>query len=213
VKESDYWIDITVALESKMPNWPGDSPVQVERIASLERGDGCNLTAISMTLHAGTHLDAPLHFVASGKSMDDAPLSLFMGPARVVEIRDPERITVEELQELRIGEEKRILFKTLNSSRCWQTSEFMTDYVHLAPEAAQWLVEKKIELVGIDYLSVARFGEEGGMTHKVLLEAEVWILEGLNLADVKPGQYELLCLPMKVRGAEGAPCRAMLRSA
>lgn len=205
------WIDISVPLRSGMVHWPGDPPLEIERRLELDRGEVMNLSAVSMSLHSGTHMDAPLHFLREGASLDEMPLEATVGRARVIEIRDPESVKPEHLEGRRIRRGERILFKTRNSSRCWVREEFVEDFVYISKEAAQWLAERRVRTVGIDYLSVGGFHRDTVETHQILLEAGIWIIEGLNLAGVRAGRYELVCLPLRVLRSDGAPARAILR--
>jgi arylformamidase len=164
-----------------------------------------------MGAHTGTHMDAQLHFFQKGKGIHIMPLSVAMGQARVIEIRDPESIKPEELRPHQIQRRERILFKTRNSPRCWQTDEFVEDFVYISQEAARYLAAQQVQTVGIDYLSVGGFFKDGVETHHALLEAGIWLIEGFNLSEVEPGTYELICLPLKIVDADGAPARAILR--
>jgi len=205
------WIDISVPLRSGMVHWPGDPPVQIERRLALDRGEVMNLSTVSMSLHSGTHMDAPLHFLREGASLDEMPLAATVGRARVIEIRDPESIKPEHLAGRRIRRGERILFKTRNSKRCWARAEFCEDFVYISKEAARYLAERRVQTVGIDYISVGGFHQDTVETHQILLEAGIWIIEGLNLGGVRPGRYELVCLPLRVLRSDGAPARAILR--
>jgi arylformamidase len=205
------WIDVSVPLRDGMVHWPKDPPVRIHRHLDLARGDTCNLTVLSMSAHSGTHMDAPLHFLPATAAIDAMPLEAGLGPARVIGIRDPRAIQVSALREHAIRRGERLLFRTRNSRRAWPTSGFMDDFVHLTWEAADYLAQRGVRTVGIDYLSVAGFHDDTVATHRALLEAGVWIIEGLDLSRVKPGTYDLLCVPMKIADADGAPARAFLR--
>jgi arylformamidase len=205
------WIDVTIPLRTGMARWPGDPGVRIERRLNIDRGDADNLSAISMSAHTGTHMDAPLHFLKSGKAMDEMPLSAVMGPARVIEIADPESIKPGELLRHKIRRGERILFKTLNSSRVRAADAFFKDYVHISKEAASLLATRRIRTVGIDYLSVGGYKRGGVQTHVTLLKAGIWIIEGLDLFEVKPGNYDLVALPLKIAGGDGAPARVLLK--
>ena len=197
-----------------MPHWPGDKAFEIRRDEEISRGDPDNLSSFSTSAHAGTHMDAPLHFVEGATSIDRIPLDLPMGRARVIAIQDAKRVTGEELQRHDLREGERVLLKTRNSPGAWDQPEFTGDFVSIAPSAARLLVERKVKLVGVDYLSVGAYGgDEGVEVHRILLGGGVWIIEGLNLADVEPGNYDLICLPLKMEGAEGAPARALVRRA
>ncbi len=207
------WIDVSVPLRTGMVHWPDDPPVSIERAQDIELGDEANVSRLSMSAHTGTHMDAPLHFFRTGKSLDIMPLTATLGRARVIEIRDPESIKPEELRPYQIQRGEKVLFKTRNSSRCWQTDDFVEDFVYISLEAARYLAAQQVQTVGIDYLSVGGFFRDGVETHHALLEAGIWIIEGLNLSSVTPGIYEFVCLPLKIEGSDGAPARAILRLA
>ncbi len=206
------WIDISVELTDGMVHWPDDPPTEIKQILNMKKGDECNLTHLSMAAHAGTHMDAPHHFRKSGISIDKMPLSAAIGKARVIEIEHKEFITAEEIRPHTIRKGERILFKTLNSKTRWESKPFKKDFVHLSTEAAQFLADKKVQTIGIDYLSIG--GYEGNVidVHDIILKAGIWVIEGLNLSKVKPGNYELICLPIKITGSDGAPARALLRA-
>lgn len=205
------WIDISVPLYTGAVHWPDNPPVQIERVLDMERGDPCNVSALAMGSHTGTHMDAPLHFSPTGQGLDALPFDATVGAARVIEIHDPTAVTPAELRAHAIRRGERILFKTRNSVRCWQTDAFIEDFVFISQEAARYLGEIGVRTVGIDYLSVGGFTHDGTETHQALLGAGIWIIEGLDLSQVIPGTYELLCLPLKVLRSDGAPARAVLR--
>jgi arylformamidase len=209
--QQNTWIDISVPLYTGMVHWPDNPPVEIERTMSIDAGDACNVSRLSMGAHTGTHMDAPLHFIRDGRSIDTMPIDATVGLARVLAINDPQAIKVNELEPYAIQPGERILFKTSNSLRAWQSNTFVEDFVYISHEAAQYLAEKGVQTVGVDYLSVGGYRIDGSETHHALLAAGIWIIEGLNLADVHVGTYELICLPLKMRGAEGAPARAVLR--
>jgi arylformamidase len=208
---SSEWIDVSVALRMGMVHWPDNPPVRIERMQDMERGDSENVSMLSLGSHTGTHMDAPLHFIRTGIGLDEMPLTAVIGPARVVEIQDPESIKPQELMDHHIQRGERILFKTRNSPRCWQTDKFLEDFVYISQEAARYLAARGIQTVGVDYLSVGGFHKDGPETHHALLGSGVWIIEGLNLAGVAPGFYDLICLPLRVERSDGAPARAILR--
>jgi arylformamidase len=205
------WMDISVTIKAGMAHWPDNPPIKVDRMLDMERGDLCNVSVLSFGSHTGTHMDAPLHFLRNGRSLDRMPLDATIGPARVIEIRDKEAVKVEEIKNQRIKAGERVLFKTRNSTRSWKSDNFDEDFVYISKEAAAFLAKTKVMTVGIDYLSVGGFRKDGVETHHALLGAGIWVIEGLNLAKVKPGRYELNCLPLKVLNSDGAPARALLR--
>jgi len=195
-----------------MVHWPGDPTVLITKTSDLDHGDPATVSRLSMGSHTGTHMDAPCHFIRGGKGLDDMPLETTVGPARVIAIRHSQVIMAEELRQHRIRRGERLLFKTKNSTQCWTTDRFIKDFVSLSPEAARFLVQRRVRMVGVDYLSVGSYRERNGIeVHRILLAAGIWILEGLNLSSVSPGMYELLCLPLKIFRSDGAPARAIVR--
>lgn len=205
------WIDISVTIKPGMAHWPDNPEIRVDRMLDMDKGDVCNVSVLSMGSHTGTHMDAPLHFIRGAKSLDKMPLDATIGPARVIEIKDKESIKASEIENQRIKPGERILFKTINSKESWKTDNFDEDFVYISREAAAFLAKAKVMTVGIDYLSVGGFRKDGIETHHALLGAGIWIIEGLNLSKIKPGRYELNCLPLKVLNSDGAPARALLR--
>jgi arylformamidase len=205
------WIDVSVTVRPGMPHWPDNPPIVIERMMDLDSGHDCNLSHLAMGVHSGTHIDGPVHFIQQAAGVDEMPLSATMGPARVIEITHPREITADELRgyPLRAGE--RVLFRTSNSSRCWQAGEFMEDFVYISEQAAAYLAETGVRTAGIDYLSVGGYHADGAKIHRILLGAGIWIIEGLDLSAAPAGQYEMICLPVKLHGSDGAPARAILR--
>ena len=194
-----------------MVHWPDNPPVEVDRTMDLARCDACTVSRLSMGAHTGTHMDAPSHFVARGPSLDALPFDAVVGRARVVAIRSPRAVTVEELRRHAIRRGERILFRTRNSGRCWGTDAFVEDFVYVSADAARYLAERGVRLVGVDYLSVGGFVHDGQETHEALLGAGIWVVEGLDLSKVRPGPVDLVCLPLRLSGSEGAPARAIVR--
>lgn len=205
------WIDISVPLHNGMVAWPGDAKFERTSTLQMANGDPCNLSEISTSAHVGTHMDAPRHYLDGAAGIESMPIAAVIGPARVIEIHDPEAIRIPELEPHRLRKGERVLFKTANSERCWNTDHFQEEYVFIPPETARYLAELGLQTVGVDYLSVGGFESGGPETHRILLQAGIWIIEGLLLAHVEPGEYELVCLPLKIMGADGAPARAVLR--
>jgi arylformamidase len=205
------WIDVSVPLKTGMVHWPGDPAVEVTQPKSLDRGDSATLSFLRLGAHSGTHMDAPAHFVRGGQTIDQLPLDAVIGPARVIDIRSTVCVEPKELVQQRIRRGERILFRTRNSRRCWRDDNFVEDFVYISPAAAAFLAERQVRLVGIDYLSVGAFKKDGRETHLALLGAGTWIIEGLNLSMVRPGPVDLICLPIKLLGAEGAPARVAVR--
>jgi arylformamidase len=205
------WIDVSVSLFTGMVHWPNDPSIEIERIMDIEKGDEATVSKLSMGVHTGTHMDAPLHFFEHGISMDRLPFSATLGRARVIAINDNASIKPAELEPHNIQMGERILFKTRNSTYAWGSNTFVEDFVYISHAAAQYLAQLQVQTVGVDYLSVGGYRSDGPETHHALLGAGIWIIEGLNLAQISPGLYDLICLPLKLLGAEGAPARAILR--
>jgi arylformamidase len=205
------WIDISVPLHSGMVHWPGDPSPQMERVLDMNRGDICNVRALSMSAHTGTHMDAPLHFLNHAPSIDQMPIDATIGRARLIEIEDEKVITAAELDRHEIQFGERVLFKTVNSIRCWQSTGFHEQFVHVSAEAARLLAARQVQTIGIDYLSIGAYEGDGVETHKILLGAGIWIVEGLNLSGLSPGEYDLVCLPLRILNGDGAPARAVVR--
>jgi arylformamidase len=207
----ERWIDISVPLRSGMVHWPDNPPVRIERMLDMERGDVANVSKFSLGSHTGTHMDAPIHFVRAGEGIDRLPLDATIGRARLIEIQDPVSIKPDELSQHGIGRGERVLFKTRNSSLGWWTQDLIEDYVYVSQEAARYLANREVRTVGVDYLCVSGFRRDGVETHQVLLGTGIWVIEGLDVGRVEPGEYELICLPLKVEDGDGAPARAILR--
>jgi arylformamidase len=211
-KDRSAWIDVSVPLVDGMAHWPDNPPVRIERVLDMRRGDGANVSCISMGVHTGTHMDAPVHFRDDAPGIDRMPLDAVLGRARVLAIRDPEAVRVAELVKNHVRRGERILLKTRNSPRAWQAQGFVEDFVHLSTEAAEWLAAHGVRTVGVDYLSVGGFlAGNGAAVHRALLNAGVWVIEGLDLSRVPPGPCDLICLPLKVMLSDGAPARAIVR--
>jgi len=205
-------IDISLPLTSDLPVWPGDPEFELVQVKQLP-DDGCNETRLQLGSHTGTHIDAPRHFIYDGATLEKVPLSILIGDACVVESLGVKEISADVLNGLGIpANVVRLLLKTENSE-LWRSKRerFYEDFAALTLDGAEWLVERGVKLVGIDYLSVQRF-RDPKTTHEVLLNAGLVLLEGLDLTSVLVGKYELICLPLRVIGAEGAPARAILRS-
>jgi arylformamidase len=203
--------DISIPITPDMPVWPGDPAVSLERVSKIEDGQNANVTHASLSAHTGTHVDAPYHFLQNGDTLEKLSLKVLMGRVYVLYLPDVDLITADILWRAGIpSRTRRLLFKTRNSE-IWARGEkeFQTDFVALAPDAAQYLVNRGIKLVGIDYLSIAPF-KESRPVHEILLGAGIVILEGVNLSAVSEGRYTLYCLPLNLQGVDGAPARAVL---
>jgi arylformamidase len=199
-------LDVTVPVREGMVVYAGDPEVHLERVASLAEGDLANISRLDLGVHTGTHVDAPLHFFDGAAGVESLPLDVLLGPAEVVDATGVEGDLDEPaLRSLRLPRAGRLIFKTTNSE-LWKRDEFAEDFVKLTGDGAELLVAAGVRLVGIDYLSV---GDEDA--HRALLGAGIVALEGLDLRGVEPGRYELLCLPLRLAGVDGAPARAVLR--
>lgn len=203
--------DITLTISNDMVVWPGDPPVEISRVSEIKKGNVSNVTKMQMTAHTGTHIDAPCHFIDDGETVENIPIEMLTGRVYVLHLPDAEVITLDMVKDSPIPPRtKRVIFRTSNSEQ-WTSGakSFKEDFVALSPEAAEHLVNRGIKLIGVDYLSVAAY-DDVAPTHKILLEAGVVIVEGLDMSQVEQGRYTLYCLPMKIGGSDGAPARAIL---
>jgi arylformamidase len=208
------WIDVSATLDpARTPVYEGDAPMKFEFLKDMRKGDALTLSAYSLGAHSGTHIDAPMHFVRDGAPIDRVPLDRLIGPARVIDIPDNvQAIDAAELSRHAWRGARRVLFRTRSSLRGWMESPtFHRDFAYIAPDAAQLLADGGVQLVGVDYLSSEQFGAPAPKTHRVLLGNGIPIVEGLALEGVRAGEYDLIVLPMKVAGHEGAPARAVMR--
>ena len=192
--------------------WPGFKGIRITPIKRMDRGDSFNISRLDCNLHTGTHVDAPWHFLQNGTTVEQLPLNVLVGPSYVAHLPNAADITAGDLDDLNLPSGiERLLLRTRNSE-LWasKVTEFRKDFVALTTDAAQWIVDNGIRLIGLDYLSVQRYHDDA-KTHQILLGADTILLEGVNLSNVKSGFYELICLPMILVGADGAPVRAILR--
>ena len=208
-------IDISVPITTTMPVWPGDPAVDLTQVSAIAQGDSANVTRMTMGVHTGTHIDAPKHFIDSGMTVDQIPLKKLIGEALVIEIDPAVAVITEHFLKTHpqihlLAETKKALFQTRNS-KYWKQNPaiFVPDYVGIDTSGAQFLRQFGLDLIGIDYLSIAPIGETE-RPHQVLLSDGIIILEGLNLSRVPGGVYNLFCLPLNISGCEGAPARAIL---
>lgn len=205
------WIDISVPIRSGMPHWPDNPPIVVEKTMDMDHGGAANVSKLSLGVHTGTHVDAPVHFSPNGKGIDEIPIEALVGVARVVEISG-DAVTIAQLEAASIAKGERILLKTRNSPAAWQRDDFVKDAVALTAESAKWLAECGVMTLGIDYLSVGSYAADNGEpVHHALIDAGIIIIEGLDLTEVPAGPCDLICLPIKIKGADGAPARAIVR--
>ena len=205
--------DVTVPISPNTPVYEGDPAVEITSASSIAKGDAANVSRLCCGVHTGTHVDAPAHFIEGARRVHELDLEKLVGKCRVVEINENvEAIEAEHVENLEGVE--RVLFKTRNSNFWNDFSQgFRKDFTYIAPDAAKALVDLNVKLVGIDYLSVEKFGSTDFATHITLLEKEIVIIEGLDLREVAAGDYELVCLPMKIASGtgDGAPARTILR--
>ncbi len=202
--------DVSVPLRPGMVTYAGEPGPRLDFHSLLARGDSANVSALSLGSHTGTHVDAPHHFLDGAATVEAMPPEALVGPARVIEYAGAGHITAADLEAAALPDGvRRLLIKTANG-RFWEDDTFHADFIGLAPDAAPWLAERRFLLVGIDYLSIEQFRSPTHAVHKALLGAGVVILEGLDLRKVPPGQYFLVCAPLKVVGADGAPARVFL---
>ena len=206
--ESRIW-DISVKDEPGMHVYPGDPPIEVTRVRAIARGDAANLTHLSLGAHTGTHVDAPAHFIDGAATLDEIPLDRMVGEARVLDLRGRAEIDAAALGPHDVGRGEIVLFKTDNSA-LWSRPGFEEGFTYLTRDAAEHLAACEVKTVGIDYLSVERFGSTGFEVHKILLGKGILIIEGLDLREVGAGTYLLACLPLNLHGVDGAPARAVL---
>ncbi|MAZ63636.1 MAG: cyclase [Dehalococcoidia bacterium] len=201
--------DISLKLAGDTVRWVTAPPFELEERRRMSKGDPNNSSALNMSGHSGTHIDAPFHFVAEGLTIDELPRDRFIGPGLVFEVDAARYITKEHVESIKLDGATRVLFKTRNSELLHQR-EYEPDFAAFSVEAAQSLVEQGVELVGLDYLSIAHADEQVPV-HRAFLDHGVVLLEGIDLSHVAPGRYELMCLPIQIGDSDGAPCRAVLR--
>lgn len=206
------WIDVTVPVRNGMFTWEGDPPVSLSAVARIADGSPCNVSRLDFGVHTGTHIDAPVHFIDGADGAESLDLDALIGPAVVVDASSwPAHLDAAVLARLSIpAGATRILFKTRNSA-LWERDAFTADFLALTADGAAWLVERGVRLVGIDYLSIAPF-DASAPTHVALLTAGVVVLEGLDLRQAAAGPCEMICLPLLIPGADGAPARVVLRA-
>jgi arylformamidase len=221
------YFDITIPLNKEIPLppaiplKPGAPPPpenkiplpSVYRFFDVDKGDKVTMSRIEMSTHDGTHIDSPRHFIPGGPTIDTMDIETTVGPCRVIEIKDEKSVTVKELEPYKIKSGERIIFKTRNSPVVWSKRQWDGKFVTVSLEAAKYLAEKKIRLVGFDYISLASAEppENIGWVHEAFLKNGIFILEALNLASVEPGNYELICLPLRIEAGDAGPSRVILR--
>jgi arylformamidase len=202
--------DISVPIRSGGLVYPGNPEIEITLQQAVAKGAGANVSFVRFGSHTGTHADAARHFFDDGQTVDKIPLERLIGPALLLSFPDDLRsVSAADLSNHDLKGRKRVLIRTRNSALLSQ-KEFVRDYTYLAPDGAQYLVDNGVELVGVDYLSIEQFHSGHHKTHRILLERSVVILEGLDLSVPAPGEYELICLPLRIEGCDGAPARAVL---
>jgi arylformamidase len=204
------FLDVSLPLAPGMPVYPGNPEFELQPVKRIAEGGSSNHSRLVLGTHTGTHVDAPRHFFDGAAGVDDLPLNLLVGRARVIEIRKRGGIDAADLEPAGLREDVRVLLKTPNSAM-WSSATFREDYTHLSESGARYLVEQGVKVVGIDYLSVEQYRKPGAPAHRTLLSAGIVIIEGLNLAEAEPGHYEMYCLPLRVAGGDGAPARVVLK--
>ena len=204
-------IDVTVPLSAEVPVYPGDPVFSLEPSHQISQGQPYNLARLSLGTQTGTHVDAPYHFLADGATVDQLPLEILLGKARVIELPSRDRVDRADLEAFDLRDDLRVLFKTRMAGQMLRP-QFQADYVYFTEDAATYLVQAGIKLVGFDYLSFEKPGSAEFPAHHALLGAGVVIVEGLDLSEAEPGEYDLVCLPLRLAGADGAPARVLLRS-
>ena len=204
--------DISIPINPEMPVWPGDPAVILEKLTSMDAGDHNNISRLACSVHTGTHVDAPHHFLNDHHTVEEMALNILTGPVEIIQLADDiGLVTADTLEKATIPDETtRLLIRTRNS-QLWESGNntFSKDFVGISQDGAEWIVRRGIKLIGIDYLSVAPF-QQSTPTHETLLKTGIIILEGVNLSAVPPGRYELYCLPLKLEGSDGAPARVIL---
>lgn len=202
--------DASILLSEDTPSWPGDKKVTISQTDFIDKGDVCNISYITMGLHVGTHVDVPLHFYKDGKSTADIELERFMGRAKVFEIEEDVEVGAGHLKGMDIDEDDIVLLNIKKNEELLKKQEFCKDFVGISEEAAKYLVDLKVKGIGINYFSIEGFYAETYPVHQILLKNEITIIEGLNLQDVEPGEYQIYCFPLKFKGGNGSPTRAVL---
>ena len=205
------WIDVSATISGGMVRWPTDPAVKIYKAETIGvNGAVANVTGIDTTAHVGTHIDAPLHFIAGGADVASVDLNALIGPAKVFHIRNGKEINLAEIERFGIEKGDRVLFRTDNSDTDWEHKPFIEDYVYLATDAAKFLVDRGIQCIGVDYLSLGS-KENDPEVHMLMLSVPIIIIEGLKLGSVAAGAYDMICLPLKIQGSDGGPSRVILR--
>lgn len=211
------WTDVTYPIFENMTGWPGQPPTTYDTLSCIHCGDTAKVTMLHFSAHSGSHMDAPNHFLAEGIDISRFPIEVGLGPVRIASINCEAEVRPEHLQAyeartrpLQAGE--RLLLRTPNSDRgLWLQDPFDRDYHGIGPEAAGYIRDKKLQLIGVDYLSVGPFHHGNPQTHRTLMSADIWIIEGVDLRKIEEGDYQMICLPLKLAGSDGSPIRVLLK--
>jgi arylformamidase len=202
--------DATLPIREGMVTFPGDPPFQMQPFFQRRNGDPFDLALLSMGTHLGTHVDPPAHYFDGGSTVDQLPLEAMMGPGVVLDMRGRPWIDRQALESSSLGDHTRVLLKTDNGPWLLEPP-FREDYVHLTEDGAKYLVERGVQLVGIDYLSIEQYKNPGAPVHRTLLKASIVVLECVHLLDIPEGDCEIICLPLRIQGGDGAPARVCVR--
>jgi arylformamidase len=203
-------LDVSVSLVPGIATYPGNPEFEISPVKQIAKGDSSNNSRLVMGTHTGTHVDAPKHFFDDRPGVESLPLDLLIGRARVIDMPVRGGITEKDLARAGLREDLRVLLRTPNSKLWTSKREFYPEYTHLTEDGAKFLVDQGVKVVGVDYLSVEQFHKPGAPAHHALLGSGIIIIEGLNLSDAEPGQYDMYCLPLRV-DADGAPARVVLK--
>lgn len=209
------WLDVTYPIFEGSVGWPGQPPIKFEPLSHIHCGDQARVTVAHFSVHSNTHMDAPNHFMAEGIDISQFPIEVGMGPTRIAHVHPEKEITPADIEAYEkrtrpIEAGERIVFRSQNSDRFWPSEPFDYAYIGIGPEAAEWLAKRKVMLAGVDYLSVGQY-DTTPLTHRSLLTANIWIIEGLDLRKIEEGDYEMICLPLKLTGCDGSPIRVLLK--
>lgn len=213
------WIDVTFPVFENMTGWPDQPPASFDTLSSIHEGDQAKVTILHLSAHSGTHMDAPNHFMAEGIDIGRAPFEVGLGPCRVAHIDCEEHVLPAHLEAYeartrRLAAGERLILRTPNTDqKFWLQAPFNYDYRGISPEAAHWIAERKLLMIGVDYLSVGPYYEGNPQTHRALMSANVWIIEAVDLRQIAEGDYDMICLPLKIAGSDASPIRVLLRPA
>lgn len=201
------WIDITMPLHKNMPVWPGDPTFRYQLVATLEQ-DGANVGGMTMSLHAGTHIDAPFHYDDFGKSIDTLPIELFIGPTLIVEMQNVQQIQLRDIAQLKLDGVERLFFKT---KRQYDLYRFDPSFTTISPEVVPYLAEKGVKVVGTDAPSIDAVDDVTLQAHHAFRQEGLYIIENLYLKDIEMGMYEFIGMPLAIQGGDASPIRAVVR--